>query len=408
MKFWRKSVKPVTAALALGVVLLATQPALAKVVDRVVATVNGVIITLSTVQERASVLLQQMQATGESLKMGKKEFILKTLDSIIEEKLQLQEAKRARLDVDETAVQAALDEILSKNNITMEKMEEMLLQENRSMEQYKSHIRDQIMTSKVMQFHMGKFGEVPDKQIKKYYFQHQKDFWKPTKPFVRHILFIVEEDSPDEFKESKREQAIQVLAQARSGADFSELAKEYSEDVSASSGGEVGWLTKGHLVPEFERAAFGLKPGELSDVVESRYGFHIIKVEKVRLGKAEPLDDVKKKIKQILALEVRQKKYKDWINELKKNSMIQITLFDNEDVKEKSSGNDLEPSNDREEHWEEASNVKNKRLESSIGGKKKNFRVMERELAYMKKLRRHKKITEEEYHSRKQRLLNQL
>jgi peptidyl-prolyl cis-trans isomerase SurA len=408
MKFWRKSVKPVTVAFAFGVILLATQPAWAKVVDRVVATVNGVIITLSTVQERASILLQQMKAAGESLEMEEKEFILKTLDSIIEEKLQLQEAKRARLDVDENDVQAALDEILSKNNITMEKMEEMLLLENRSMEQYKGHIRDQIMTSKVMQFHMGKFGEVSDKQIKKYYFQHQKDFWEPTKPFVRHILFIVEEGSLDEVRESKREQATQVLEQARSGADFSELAKEYSEDVSASSGGEVGWLTKGHLVPEFERAAFGLKAGELSDIVESRYGFHIIKVEKVRLGKAEPMDNVKEKIKQVLSLKARQEKYKEWINGLKKDSMIQITLFENEDVKEKSPGNDLGPSNDREEHWEEASNVKNKRLVSSIGRNQKNFRVMERKLAFIKKLRRHKKISEEEYHSRKQRLLDQL
>ena len=404
MKFWRKSVKSATVALALGVILLATQPALAKVVDRVVATVNGVIITLSTLQERTSILMQQMQSAGETLKMEEKEFILKTLDSIIEEKLQLLEAKRAGLEVDESAVQAALDEILSKNNITMEQMEEMLLQENRSMELYKNHIRDQIMTSKVMQYHMGKFGEVSDKQIKKYYFQHQKDYWEPTKPFVRHILFIVEEDSPDGVRESKREQANQVLEQAQSGADFSELAKEYSEDVSASSGGEVGWLTKGHLVPEFESAAFGLKPGELSDVVESRYGFHIIKVEKVRLGKAEPLDNVKAKIKQTLSLEARHKKYTDWIKDLKKDSMIQITLFE----KEESPGNDLEPANDREEHWEEASNVKKKSLVSGAGRKQKNFRVMERKLAFIKKLRRHKKITEEEYHSRKQRLLDQL
>ncbi len=408
MKFWRKSVKSVTVALALGMILMASQPALAKVVDRVVATVNGVIITLSTVQERASILLQQMQNAGEPLEMGEKKFILKTLDSIIEEKLQLQEAKRAGLAVDESAVQAALDEILSKNNITMEKMEEMLLLENRSMEQYKSHIRNQIMTSKVMQYHVGKLGEVSDKQIKKYYFQHQKDYWEPTKPFVRHILFIVEEDSPDGVRESKREQAAQVLEQARYGTDFSELAKEYSEDVSASSGGEVGWLTKGHLVPEFESAAFGMKPGELSDVVESRYGFHIIKVEKVRLGKAEPLENVKEKIKQILSFKARQEKYKDWINDLKKDAMIQITLFEDEDVKEESPGNDPGPSNAREEHWEEASNVKSKRLVSSIARNQKNFRVMERKLAFIKKLRRHKKISEEEYHSRKQRLLDQL
>jgi peptidyl-prolyl cis-trans isomerase SurA len=408
MKFWRKSVKPIAVALGLGMTLLVIQPAWAKVVDRVVATVNGAIITLSTVQERAAILQQQMKASGKPIKMGEKEFLLKTLDSIIEEKLQLQEAKRARLEVNEAAVQAALNEILKKNKITGEQMEEMLLSEGRTMEQYKSHIREQIMTSKVMQYHMGKLGKVSDKQVKRYYFQHQKDFWQSKKPFVRHILFIAEEDALEEVKVSKREQALQVLEEIQAGADFVELAKNHSEDVSASSGGEVGWLTKGHLVPEFEEVAFRLRSGEVSDIVESRYGYHIIKVEKVSMGKAEPLENVKEKIRQILDFEARQKKYDDWINDMKKDSMIQITLFDNEGEQGETPVNALEPANDPEENWQEASNVKNKRAVKDLGLKQKNFQVMERKLAFIKKLRKHKKITEKEYLVRKQRLLDQL
>jgi peptidyl-prolyl cis-trans isomerase SurA len=408
MKFWRKSAKPIAVVLGLGLILTVVPPVWAKVVDRVVATVNGVIITLSTVQERAAILQQQMQASGETPEMGEKEFILKTLDSIIEEKLQLQEAKRAGLDVNDAAVQAALEDIVGKNNITMEQMEGMLLQEGRSMKQYKKHIRDQIMTSKVMQFHMGKQGQVSDKQIKKYYFEHQKDFWQSKKPFVRHILFIVEEDSLEELKASKREQAENVLAEIQAGEDFIELAKKHSEDVSASSGGEVGWLAKGHLVPEFEEVAFKLKSGEVSDIVESRYGFHIIKVEKVSSGKSEPLESVKGKIKQILSFEGRQKKYKEWMDGLKKDSMIQITLFENEDTKEDSFANSLQPADIREAHWEEASSVKNKLTVKDPGLNRKNFQVMERKLAYIKKLRRYKKITEKEYLVRKQRLLDQL
>lgn len=408
MKFWRKSVNPVVLVLGFGMILLLAQPAWGKVMDRVVATVNGAIITLSTVQERAAILQQQMQASGEPVKMGEKEFLQKTLDSIIEEKLQLQEAKRAGLDIDEAAVQAALDEILKKNKITMEQMEEMLVSEGRSMEQYKDHIREQIMTSKVMQYHMGKFGKVSDKQIKKYYFQHQKDFWQSKKPFVRHILFIADEDALEEVRMSKKEQAHQVLEEIRAGEDFVELAKKHSEDVSASSGGEVGWLTKGHLVPEFETVAFRLKSGEVSDIVESRYGYHIIKVEKISSGKSEPLENVKEKIRQILSFEARKKKYNDWIDDMKKDSMIQITLFENEGEQEKIPGSSLELSNDSEENWQEASNVKNERAVKDLGLKQKNFQVMERKLAYIKKLHKYKKITEKEYLVRKQRLLDQL
>jgi len=409
MEFWRKSVKPFVVVLGLGVILLADNPVWANIVDRVVATVNGAIITLSTVQERVAVLKQQMQASGNSPQMGERKMIEETLNSIIDEKLQIQEAKRANLVVDEDAVRSALDEILSKNNITFEQMKEMLQSEGRSLERYKDHIRNQILTSKVVQFHMGKSGKVSDRQIKKYYFQHQKDFWESKKPFVRHILFIVDEDASEQVKATKREQADRVLKQVRSGADFSELAKNYSEDVSASSGGEVGWLNKGHLVPEFEKVAFRLKPGEVSGIVESRYGFHIIKVDKVSPGKAESLDKVKVKIEQILSFEARQKKYKSWMDDLKKNSMIQITLFKDVDAKENPKQNlEIEPAPTQDEFWEEASSVKSKRAVKSVDSNRKNFQVMERKLAFIKKLRIHHKISDKEYHARKRRLLDQL
>ena len=152
--------------------------------------------------------------------------------------------------------------------------------------------------------------------------------------------------------------------------------------------------------------AFRLKSGEVSDIVESRYGFHIIKVDKISPGKSEPLEKVKTKIEQILAFEARQKKYKDWMDDLKKNSMIQITLFDNKETEYPEKN--LELSSGREENWEEASSVKNKRAVKEPGLSQKNFQVMERKLAFIKKLRRHKKITEKEYNVRKQRLLDQL
>ena len=123
MTFWRKSVKPLTAAMGLAVLLMSIQPVWAKVVDRVVATVNGVIITLSTVQERTDILKQQLKASGNSLELTEKKIIEETLNSLIEEKLQLQEAKRAGLEVDEEAVQTALKDILSKNNMLQRNLE---------------------------------------------------------------------------------------------------------------------------------------------------------------------------------------------------------------------------------------------------------------------------------------------
>lgn len=421
MKYWQKSAKPVVIVLGLAFTLLAAQPVWAKVVDRVVAKVNGEIITLSTVEERTSIAKQQLSASGTSSKFSEKEIVEKTLDGIIEEKLQLQEAKKSGLEVDDASIQLALDDIMKRNNITESQMEQMLESEGRSMKQYREVIRDQILVTKVVQFHMGKLANVPPRQIKKYYYEHQKDYWKPRQPFVSHILFIVDESVSPEKKQLKKLKAREIVRQIRAGKDFAEMAKKHSEDVTASSGGEIGLLKKGHLVPEFEKVAFSLKSGEVSDVVESRYGYHIIKVDRVTPGKAQPLDEVKGKIEQVLQFENKQKKYQKWMEELKNHAMIQVTLFQDENLIESpkqdlfletsKSSQESPKENDSvgsQSQWEEASNVKNDKRGKNSNLNQSHFKEIKNRLTFIKRLRKNEKISEDEYHVRKRKLLDQL
>lgn len=421
MTYWQKSAKPIAVVLGLSFTLLASQPVWGKVVDRVAAKVNGEIITLSTIEERASIAKQQLSASGDSSKFSDKEIAKKTLDGIIEEKLQLQEAKKSGLEVEDASIQLALDDIMKRNNITESQMEEMLESEGRSMTQYKEVIRDQILVTKVVQFYMGKTANASPRQIKKYYYKHQKDFWQPRQPFVRHILFIVDEGASPEKKQLKKLKAREIVRQIRAGKDFSEMAKKYSEDVTASSGGEIGYLNKGQLVPEFEKVALSLKSGEFSDVVESRYGFHIIMVDRVTPGKAQPLDEVKGKIEQVLQLENKQKKYQKWIRELKSNAMIEVTLFQNKNntdnlekdlfSKQTKSFQESPKENDsvgKQSQWEEASNVKNDKRRKNSKLKQSHFKEIKNRLAFIKRLRKNEKISEDEYHVRKCKLLDQL
>lgn len=421
MKYWQKSVKPVAAVLVLGLSLLASHPVFARVVDRVVAKVNGEIITLSAVEERVSIAKQQMSAAETSTDLSDKQLIENTLNAIIEEKLQLQEAKKSGLEVNDETIENAFKDIRKRNNITESQMEEMLKQEGRSLEQYKEVIREQILVTKVVQFYIGKSGNVSNRQIKKYYFENQKDYWESRQPFVRHILFIVDKDAAPEKKKLKRVKANEILRQIRAGKDFYKMAKKYSEDVSASSGGEVGLLKKGHLVREFEEVAFRLKPGEVSDVVESRYGYHIIKVDRVIPGRTKPLNEVKEKIERILQFQNKKQKYQKWMDELKKDAMIQITLFqDNKLMKNPEQDLFLEkalssqdPPKGRlprknKDQWEEASNVKNKKAAKILGLKQNNFKEIKNRLAFVKKLRKNEKISEEEYQARKRKLLDRL
>ncbi len=134
-------------------------------------------------------------------------------------------------------------------------------------------------------------------EIKFYYDEHKRDFYEEKKVRARHILFKIPPRASREEIEKVRKRAEKVLKMAREGKDFAELAKKYSEDPgSAKNGGDLGFFTYKMMVKPFSEAAFSLKPGQISGLVRSPYGFHIIKVEEVKEAKTLPLKAVKGKI----------------------------------------------------------------------------------------------------------------
>jgi peptidyl-prolyl cis-trans isomerase D len=139
--------------------------------------------------------------------------------------------------------------------------------------------------------------EASDDEIQQYYAAHEADFASPEQVRARHILLKVAPDTSPDLKAEVRKKAEEILARARAGEDFATLAKEYSEDTaSAQNGGDLGTFPRGRMVQSFEDAAFALEPGQISDVVESPFGFHIIKVEGKDEPHTQPLDAVRGEI----------------------------------------------------------------------------------------------------------------
>lgn len=135
-----------------------------------------------------------------------------------------------------------------------------------------------------------------DADLQAYYDAHADDYRHPEEARARHILFKLAPDASDADKAAARKQADEVLAKAKGGADFAELAKQYSQDVTASNGGDLGQFGHGVMAPAFEAAAFALQPGQISDVVESPFGLHIIKLEEKLPERTEPLEAVRASI----------------------------------------------------------------------------------------------------------------
>src|ERR1700761_7655544 len=145
---------------------------------------------------------------------------------------------------------------------------------------------------------------VSDQQVLQYYQGHQKDYQMPEEVKVRHILIKVDAGADPKTDEAAKQKAEGILKQIKAGGDFAALAKANSDDPgSKEQGGELGMIQRGVTVPEFEKTAFGLQPGQVSDVIKTQFGYHIIKVEEKQTAHLKPLDEVKT---QILATLTRQ------------------------------------------------------------------------------------------------------
>lgn len=143
-------------------------------------------------------------------------------------------------------------------------------------------------------------------ELARYYGEHQDEYRTPDRVKVRHILISIPPAGPDGKQDAKavdaaRTKAEDILKQVKAGGDFAALAKKNSQDPgSAEKGGELGWVVKGQTVPEFEKAAFALNPGQTSDLVQTSYGFHIIQTEEKETAHVKPLAEVKDSIENVL------------------------------------------------------------------------------------------------------------
>jgi peptidyl-prolyl cis-trans isomerase D len=141
--------------------------------------------------------------------------------------------------------------------------------------------------------------KVSDDELRAYYDQHKDEYTLPERVKAQHILFKTQGKTPEEIAKI-REKATGVLERAKKGEDFSALAKQFSEDSSASNGGDLGDFGRGQMVPEFEKAAFSLGPGAISDLVTTQFGIHIIKVNSKQERRERPFEELKEAIRPVV------------------------------------------------------------------------------------------------------------
>src|SRR5713226_371827 len=159
-------------------------------------------------------------------------------------------------------------------------------------------------------------AQISDDELRLQYQQNIQQYQLPNRVHVQHILLMTVGKTDAEVEEI-RKKAEDVLKQAKKGAKFEDLSKKYSEDPgSKEKGGDLGWITQGQTVPEFEKTAFSLNPGQISDLVKTQYGFHIIKVLDKETAHTRPFEEVKDTIKTPLLLSKADKQASDLADQL--------------------------------------------------------------------------------------------
>ena len=385
-------------------------PLLAVTFDRVVAKVNEDVITLGNLKNSVASFLQQNgNSNSLSQSLENKKVMKQVLEELVAQKLQVHEAKKNGMVVTEETIENALADIYKNNNISSEQFEIMLKNEGSDLESYKEIIRDQILVSRIAARQIATTSDIKESSIKKYYKKNKKNFWIPEKIEISHIMLIKEGSSSSKEIKLLKIKAEEILKKIKDGENFSELAKKHSTDVSAHSGGSLGVVNRGTMMPEFEKAAFDLKLGEVSGVVETINGFHVIKCDNVVPGYIKKYKIVRPEIKKILNAKKREKYYKKWISELKKKSFVEISLFEDlKPIKKVRS-----PSFKERSQAGSSVTLKPKR---HLKNKKKSIEseALVKELLIEEKLRRYKKlylngkITKETFSKKKRELLENL
>lgn len=259
------------------------------------------------------------------------------LNQLIDYELLYQQAQKEKVKISSDEINLEIDKI--KDNFSSpEEFDGALKANNLTLAQIKENIKRQLMINKILEETKGQVSITDDKLLE-YYNENQESFFEPEQVHARHILVKTEEE------------ANILLLQLKEGlTDFSELAKEKSTDSSASSGGDLGFFARGQMVKEFEDAAFSLEPGEISGVIQTQFGYHIIKCEEKKKEYSPTFEEAKEKVIIILKNQRENEAISTFISKLREDAVIVYNYdFDAEIESLKSSAEEEQASDSTEQ-----------------------------------------------------------
>lgn len=293
------------------------------------AVVNGFVITQREFDREMKGTLRRLAGMGKTFQKDQMQMLRKqVLENLISREVLYQESQSKGIKIDELAINAQLNTIKTKFQ-NEDDFEKALLNMDLSEADLRYQIGRELAIKQLIDKQFVEKTSVSEEEAKGYYENHPDDFKKPEMVKAHHILIKIDPKADDSHKAEARKKIEDIQNKLKKGEDFASLAKEFSQCPSSASGGDLGYFTRKQMVKPFAEAAFALAPGEVSHVVETEFGYHLIKSVDKKPATLVAFEDVKEKLQEVL----KNKKIGDQVGEytesLKRKAKVERFIIEN-------------------------------------------------------------------------------
>jgi peptidyl-prolyl cis-trans isomerase SurA len=330
----RQALRFVVTAFFLASVAAALLPSSARaqakatVVEEIIARVNNDVITQSDYQHADMQLKEEIShdcqnCPADKLAAEYKDQQKDLLRGLIDQSLMVQRAKDMGISVESDLIKR-LDDVRKQNNLnSIEDLEKAVEGSGLPWEDYKTQIRNGMLTQEVIRREVGSHINIPTEEVKTYYGAHSQEFTRPEQVVLTEIFLSTEGKSPEEM-ESVQKKTEDLRNRVVKGDDFNEIAKRYSEGSTAKDGGDLGTFQRGQLSPQLEGVVFKMEKGQITDVIQTKTGFEVLKVENHYQAGLQPLEKVENEVMNKLYMEKMQPTLRTYLGELREESYVNV------------------------------------------------------------------------------------
>ena len=289
-----------------------------------IAIVNGMAISRSEVDQEMDSLFHKFKdmAFPEKTEEFNSKLWKQALENVINRKLLFQEAERQNIRPEEALIEERIAEIARKFH-TRKRFEKQLANLQISEEKLRQEIEHDLKIKILLDRHIPPVEDVSQEEIEEFYHANSESFHIPERVRASHILISVSDEDDPKTHAQKRQRLFEIREDIKNGEKFQKLARKYSDCESKSKGGDLGYFAKGKMVKSFEDVAFQLEVNELSDIIKTEYGYHLIKLTDRQESRIVPLEEAKDKIISFLQREKRDLAIRDYLLNLRSISRIE-------------------------------------------------------------------------------------